>query len=160
MKNKKKIIVLSAMIVLLVASAFLNVWLNNKITTTKNPPIDNGAPNAKTAFNSIRSDRETTRQEIFEYLDAIMLSEKSSAEAKSAAEAQKNDICTTMQKELLLETLIKSRGFEDAIVTMSTNNITVVVVDNDLQSNEVAQILSIVTSQTDYKANEVYIWPY
>ena len=65
-----------------------------------------------------------------------------------------------MEDELLLERLIQARGFRDVIVTLSDKTCTVVVADDDLQANEVAQILSIVTSETDYTANDVVVCRY
>ncbi|MEG1613303.1 MAG: SpoIIIAH-like family protein [Clostridia bacterium] len=158
MKNKKKIIVLSTMIVLLVASAFLNVWLNKKLT---NAAVSGGNPPTVAAtFSSFRSDRQTTRQEIIDYLDAILTASTSSTEAKTSAEKQKLDICTAMEQEMRVESLIKTKGFTDVIVTMSKNNCSVVVADDDLQSAEVAQIYSIVTSATEYNAKQIHISAY
>lgn len=158
MKNKKKIIVLSVMVVLLVASAFLNVWLNSRLGDSKTP--GGGTPNVAATFNSFRSDRTTGRQEMFDYLDAIMISETSSAEAKVAAETQKQKICNLMENELKLENLIKAKGFSDALVNLTDDSCTITVVDDDLQANEVAQILSIVINETEYKATQVHVNPY
>ena len=62
--NKKKIAVLSVMLVLLVASAVLNVLLNNKLTKQQGQVanVDN-EPTVTETFSSFRSTRETTRQE-------------------------------------------------------------------------------------------------
>ena len=159
--NKKKIAVLSVMLVLLVASAVLNVLLNNKLTKQQGQVanVDN-EPTVTETFSSFRSTRETTRQELFDYLDAIITAESSSQDAKSAAETQKQSVCKQMEDELLLERLIQARGFRDGIVTLSDKTCTVVVADDDLQANEVAQILSIVTSETDYTANDVVVCRY
>ena len=64
------------------------------------------------------------------------------------------------ENELVLENLIKARGFEDACVTMSTGNVNVVVKDGDLNSQDVAQILWIVTEETGCSATDVVVVPY
>ena len=46
-------------------------------------------PTVTETFKSFRSSRETTRQELIDYLDAIISSESASASAKTAAETQK-----------------------------------------------------------------------
>lgn len=158
--NKKKIIVLSFMVVLLVVSAVLNVWLNNKLNKQTDVVGKIDEPTVTATFSSFRSSRETSRQEIIDYLDAIIIAETTSAEAKTAAETQKQGICKQMETELLLERLIKLRGFQDAIVTLSDKNCTVVVADSDLQATEVAQILNIVTEETEYTANNVIVGNY
>ena len=156
--NKKKIAVLSIMTVLLVVSAVLNVWLNTKLTKRQETLTTNtNEPTVTETFKSFRSSRETTRQD---YLDAIISSESASASAKTAAETQKQSVCTQMENELLLERLIQARGFRDVIVTLSDKNCTVVVADDNLEAQEVAQILSVVTNETSYTANDVIVCQY
>lgn len=159
--NKKKIAVLSIMTVLLVVSAVLNVWLNTKLTKRQETLTTNtNEPTVTETFKSFRSSRETTRQELIDYLDAIISSENASASAKTAAETQKQGVCTQMENELLLERLIQARGFRDVIVTLSDKNCTVVVADDNLEAQEVAQILSVVTNETSYTANDVIVCQY
>lgn len=159
--NKKKIAVLSIMTVLLVVSAVLNVWLNTKLSKQQETLSGKTEePTVTETFKSFRSSRETTRQELIDYLDAIIVSESSSASAKTAAETQKQSVCKQMENELLLERLIQARGFRDVIVTLSDKNCTVVVADDSLDAKEVAQILSVVTSETSYTANDVIVCQY
>lgn len=159
--NKKKIAVLSIMTVLLVVSAVLNVWLNTKLTKRQETLTTNtNEPTVTETFKSFRSSRETTRQELIDYLDAIISSESASTSAKTAAETQKQSVCTQMENELLLERLIQARGFRDVIVTLSDKNCTVVVADDNLEAQEVAQILSVVTNETSYTANDVIVCQY
>lgn len=157
MKNKKKIIVLAAMVILLVASAFLNVWLNNKLN--QQTPVGE-TDEVAAAFSSYRTYRETGRQEILSYLNAIIEAESTSAEAKAAAEAQRQSINDDMLLELTLESLIKARGFTHVLVTLSEENATVTVGKTGLQADEVAQIKYVVTSETDYKAGDVIVLEY
>ena len=53
-----------------------------------------------------------------------------------------------------------ARGFRDVIVTLSDKNCTVVVADDNLEAQEVAQILSVVTNETSYTANDVIVCQY
>ena len=153
----KKILVLSVMVVLLVATGVLNWALNDRLLD--NTPADANAV-TETFFAAYRSDREATRESEFLYLDAIITSETSSAEAKKAAEEQKLGLVERMEKELQLETLIKSKGFEDAIVTMSESGVNVVVGAPEVTAEQAAQILDIVQTETTFKAADVKIIPY
>lgn len=158
--NKKKIIVLCSMLVLLVATGFLNFYLNGKLGDNSDMGGDGGIVTT-TYFGTFRSDREAQRQEIFTYLDSIVASEASSEEAKAAAESQKLELCEKIEQELTLENLIKASGFEDAVITMSTGNLNVVVkADNELDNSQIAQILSIITRETTYTPSQVVIVPY
>ena len=153
----KKVLVLSVMVALLVATGVLNWALNDRLTSSD--PIDAGVV-TETFFAAYRSDREATRESEFLYLDAIISSETSSQEAKAAAEEQKLGLVERMESELQLETLVKSKGFEDAIVTLSDSGVNVVVGSAELTDIQAAQIYDIVTSETSFGVGDIKIIPY
>lgn len=156
----KKIIVLSVMVALLVATGVLNFVLSDKLNkTTDNVGVDQGAV-TQTFFAAAKSDRDSTRESEFLYLDAIMQSESSTESAKKSAQEQKLTLVNRMEKELALETLIKARGFEDAIVTIGDKGVSIVVNSTELTSEQANQILSDVLAETTFKASEVKVIPY
>lgn len=156
----KKILVLSVMIVLLVTTGVLNFVLNDKITSATDKVNQGDNTVTQTFFVAARSERDTTRESEFLYLDAIMKSENSSANAKTEAEKQKMLIVKRMEKELALETAIKGKGFDDAIVTIGDGGINVVVGKADLSITESNQIKSIVVTEMACKPSEVKVIPY
>lgn len=156
----KKIIVLSVMVALLVATGVLNFVLSDKLNkTADNVGVDQGAV-TQTFFAAAKSDRDSTRESEFLYLDAIMQSESSTESAKKSAQEQKLTLVNRMEKELALETLIKARGFEDAIVTIGDKGVSIVVNSTELTSEQANQILSDVLAETTFKASEVKVIPY
>lgn len=157
--NAKKVIVLCSMVALLVLTGVLNFVLNGDLLSNDDPTqVDGGA--VTTFFSNYRTDRETARAEEMSYLDAIISSEDSSAEAKATAEEMKQELLANIETELVIENLIKAKGFEDAIVTMSTDNVNVIIQKAELESTEVAQILGIILEETDYTASDVIVVPY
>ena len=163
MKSKtKKIIVLSVMVLLLVATGVLNFVLNDKLTAATEKSSKNAATEnvTSTFFAAAKSDRESTRESEFLYLDAILNSETATASAKESAEKQKADIVSRMEQELALETLIKAKGFGDAIVTIGDGGVSIVVGSNELTAEQANQILAAVVSETTFKATDVKIIPY
>lgn len=156
----KKIIVLSVMVLLLVATGVLNFVLSDKLDkTTDNVNADQGTV-TQTFFAAAKSDRDSTRESEFLYLDAIMQSESSTDSAKKSAQKQKLTLVNRMEKELALETLIKARGFEDAIVTIGDKGVSIVVNSTELTTEQANQILSDVLAETTFKATEVKVIPY
>ncbi len=153
--KKKKIIVLSVMMVLLVATGFLNLALNNNTPTQPT----SGEISSANFFTTYRADRQATRNQEILYLDAIISSSTATTEAKQVAENKKVELVKMMEQELVLEGLIKSKGFEDTIVTMTTSNINVIVKDATLEANEVAQIVSIVKDSTGKDIDNIKIIP-
>lgn len=158
--NRKKIIVVFSMVALLVATGCLNYFMNVK-TSDSTPTGDNvGNETTPTFFETYRTDRDATRDQEIAYLDEIIASASSTETAVQDAESQKLNITSSMETELVLEGLIKAKGFSDCIVTMSTENVNIVVMDEELTLEEAAQILNIVETETSYTAPDVVIIPY
>ena len=157
--NRKKIIVVVSMVALLVATGCLNYFLNVRQQDGQ-PAGTDGTVTTETFFSTYRTDREETRSQELQYLDEISASASSSESAIASAEEQKLQITGAMETELVLEGLIKAKGFEDCVVTMSTENVNVVVMDEELTLEESAQIMDIIVSETDYTAPDIVIIPY
>lgn len=154
MKKRTKVIILAAMVALLGVTAYLNIALNNRVVETSNQEYQYAG-----YFTSYRSDRQATRDQELLYYDAIISSESSSAEVIANAEAKKMEIIAKMESELIMEGMIKSKGFEDAVVAISNNNVNVIIKTAKLESNEVAQIVSIIKEQTGKGIDNIVITP-
>ena len=154
LSKKKKIIILSVMAVLLVVTGYLNVVLSNGVVETSGSNV-----NTANFFTTYRSDRESVRNEEIKYYDAIIASTDTTMEAKASAEAKKEDLIASMEMELVTEGLIKAKGFEDVILTSTNQGAKVVVKASELTSNQVAQIVSIVTEQTGLAIDYIKIIP-
>ncbi|MBQ4072679.1 MAG: SpoIIIAH-like family protein [Clostridia bacterium] len=156
--NRKKIIVVCTMVALLIGTGCLNYFLNVKTSGNNNDDVVQ--EQEQSFFETYRTDRESTRNQEIAYLDEIIASASSTETAILDAESQKLNITSSMETELVLEGLIKAKGFEDCIVTMSTENVNIVVMDEDLTLEEAAQILNIVETETTFTAPDVVIIPY
>lgn len=143
---------------LLIGTGCLNYFLNVKTSGNNNDDVVQ--EQEQSFFETYRTDRESTRNQEIAYLDEIIASASSTETAILDAESQKLNITSSMETELVLEGLIKAKGFEDCIVTMSTENVNIVVMDEDLTLEEAAQILNIVETETTFTAPDVVIIPY
>lgn len=91
------------------------------------------------------------------YYKAIIESEASSADAKANAEKELAALVSGMDIEQRLETLIKSLGFDDCIVTVGTENINVIVKSDALTEQEAAQLLDMVCTETGKKVGNIRV---
>lgn len=64
-----------------------------------------------------------------------------------------------MEKELVLEGLISAAGYDDAIVTVSGDNLNVIVKTNGFTGDDAARILTIVVDETKMRAANIKIVP-
>ena len=156
--NAKKVFVLCTMVALLIVTGTLNFVLNDKLTS----PTDGTdvVTTSETFFTSCRAERETARAEEFSLLEAILTSDTSTEELIASANEKKLELIDMIERELVLEGLIKAQGFEDSVVTMSEDNINVVVSESELTSEQVSAILSVILQETEYNATQVVVVPY
>ncbi len=128
MSKKKKIIIMSSLVFLLALTAVLNVLLATNVIASG----DSNAITTSNYFTTFRTERTTTRSEELLQLDSVLaLYEEDSEKYKEAVDL-KLKIVAMMERELLLETLIKSRGFSDAVVSigMESENVNVFINSN------------------------------
>ena len=109
--------------------------------------VSTGATGTAGFFASFRSDRDTTREQEIEYLDAI-IEQGADQETLADAQQQKLDIVDSMEKELTVESLLKAKGFADAAVTLHRGAVNVILSAESLTEEQVAQVLDIVMRET------------
>lgn len=154
MKKRTKIIIIAAMVLLLGVTGYLNVVLNNSVSNNKDVTTTTSG-----YFQTYRSDRESTRDQEMLYYDAIISSDSSSEENIKNAEQAKLSLISRMEKELVVEGLIKAKGFADCVVTISNSNVNAVVKANELTSNQVSQIVAVIQSQLSTSIQNIKIIP-
>lgn len=153
MKKKTKILILSAMVLLLGVTGYLNVVLNNSASN-----VQEVATTTTSYFELYRTDRESTRDQELLYYQAIIDSatnQDSVASAKLAMES----LMQKMENELIVENTIKGYGFSDCIVTSSNENVNVIVEVEGLTSSEVAKIVSVVQDELHTNIKNIKIIP-
>jgi stage III sporulation protein AH len=151
----KKVLVLSSFCVLPLVTGGVNILVNNLATDDVSAQVSANA----SFFSNYRDDRQETRNQEILYLDAIIASDATSAEAKKAAEAERLTLIKNMEVALKLENLILAKGFEDVVVSTSTNNISVMVESSGLTTQEVAQIVDIVNRKTGVDISKIVVTP-
>ena len=155
MKKKTKIIVISAMVLLLGITGYLNIVLNKSVSN----PSGQETVQTSSYFQTYRTDRESTRDQELLYYDAIIASETSTELAIKNAENAKMALIGQMEKELVVEGLIKAKGFSDCIVSITDSSVNAVVKSADLTSSQVAQIVSVIQSQLSVGIENIKIIP-
>ncbi|MGN0960868.1 MAG: SpoIIIAH-like family protein [Christensenellales bacterium] len=149
----KKIIVLSCFCALLLVTGGVNIYMNNLASQEANANVQTTA----NFFTNYKSDRTETRKQEMLYLDAIIASDATSAEAKANAEAEQLKLVTSMEMIMRIENLITAKGFSNVAVSTSSGNITIMVETSGLTSQEVAQIVDVVINNSDYTCDNIKI---
>ena len=157
MSNKKKIIVMSALVLLLAVTAVFNFVLAN---TNALASAEGGVTTAN-HFTTYRTERSTTRSEELVQLDSVIaLYEEGDAKYEEATQ-MKMEIVAAMEKELVLENLVKSLGFSDAVVSVSSDsdNINVFINSSELTYDTALSIYNMLKNETGVVSGNIVIMP-
>lgn len=99
-------------------------------------------------FSEYRLERDKNRSKEVEMWQDIINSETSEKSFKSLAQGELVKIVALTEKEMIIENLIISRGFDDALVFLTDDSATVIVDAKELTKTNVAQIQDIVVRKT------------
>lgn len=119
--------------------------------------LTSGEANAVVA--QAKMTREQVRAKNKETLQQIIDNKELSNEQKKDAVSQMVKVTEMSEKEAAAETLLASKGFTDAVVSISDESTDVVVSAKDLNEASRAQITDIVTRKTGVSAESVVINP-
>ncbi len=98
-------------------------------------------------FAAISLQRQQARDETMEVLASVAGSDTALEEAKQAALDDINRLALDIEKEANIETLVRSKGFEQCVAVISDDKCNVIVQSDGLMPGEVAQISEIVYEQ-------------
>ncbi len=108
-------------------------------------------------FIKARMDREEGRSKSIETLNTLISNADTSEESKRNAEAEVSAIAKMSDKEIQVENLIRAKGYEDAVVYMSEDSVSVVVKSDALTPTDISVIQEVVTTETGAGADKIKI---
>ncbi len=156
MTKKKKIIIMSSLVLLLAVTAVLNVVLATSSTQSSANTVT-----TSNYFTTYRSERTTTRSEELLQIDSVIaLYEEDSTKYQEAVE-MKLKIIDIMESELVIETMIKSLGFSDAVVSISSesDNVNVFINSDELDYDTALAIYNLLRNEANVSAGNIIIMP-
>ncbi len=155
MSKKKKIIVLSCMIALLVTTAVLNFVLSSSVIGGEGKSETVTTANY---FSEVKTTKNTSRTKQLEQLNEI-ISANTETSAVSEALAMKLKLTEINEKENLLESLIKAYGYNEVAVTLgiSSDNVSVIVRDANFEQDDAVLIYTVCAKELNLSPENVYI---
>lgn len=147
---------------------FVNTSSDKKVTesssekTTQeekstNEKTTNAQKGSDEYFAQAKIDRQQTQDKIAEMTKDILESSEESESAKTEAVAKAAELATIMEQQTNVESLIKSKGFEECMTFIQNGECSVVVKDTELTSDDVMIIKDIAVGQTGITADKVKI---
>ncbi len=159
MSKKKKVIILSCMVALLAVAAVFNyVFTTERVPQSSTQTVYAGA---SSYFAQYRTERLNTRNEEMLQLDSVLNAAEADSEEYAEALNMKVNLVSNTEKEMLLESLIKAYGFEDAVVVigLESSNVNVMAKSDNLTTDDAVAIYTIVAEETAVSPENVKIIP-
>lgn len=110
-----------------------------------------------TYFSSARAERKKTREEALALLEEAAAN--TDADEKTKAEVAKGlaQIADRMEKETSIETLIKAKGFEEAVAIIGDKDVNIIVQSDELLQSQILQIQDAVRSEIEISLENIKI---
>jgi len=156
MTKKKKIIIMSSLVLLLAVTAVLNVLLVTNRTTA-----DANTVQTANYFSSYRAERTSKRSQELLQIDSVIELYEAGSEKYNEAVDMKLKIVGIMENELVIETMIKSLGFSEAVVSigMDSDNVNVFVNTDELDKSSALSIYNLLRNELGIASTNIFIMP-
>ncbi len=110
-------------------------------------------------FEEAKLTREQTRAKNKETLTSLINNENVTSEQKEKAMDEIMEMTDISERETATENLLSAKGFDEAVVTILSDSVDVVVDAEDLTEQQIAQIEDIVKRKTGCDADKIVISP-
>ncbi|RYD04401.1 hypothetical protein N752_13585 [Desulforamulus aquiferis] len=127
---------------------------NEGESTLKQPVADDSD-----YFVEYRLERERSRGHQIQLLREIINNTNSDADNIKKAQEQMYVISNNLQKELEVESLIRAKGFRDAVVFLEGKTVTAVIQSNALNQEDAIKITDMVSRSTGVGQQNIVIIP-
>lgn len=107
-------------------------------------------------FKTLRNDRNKTRQDAIDTLEEIVDRTDVTDEEKKSAIDKITALTETAEKEASIETVLKAKGFKNAVVVIGEKDVNVII-DVSPDSAATLQIQDAVLSKTDFTTADIKI---
>lgn len=103
----------------------------------------------------MKMNREKQRNELVQDLNEMINNPSTTEESRKEASNMKLNIVKIQEKELQIENLLSTKGYEEALVYISDSKVNVVVNEAKLDKKDAAKIFDLVAEQANVKYENI-----
>lgn len=128
-----------------------------KTTETNAQQENEELDNSSEYFTKSKLERDTMYSQMLETYEKVLNSSNSLETQKQSATDEIKKINDTKNSIMICENLIKTKGFENNIIFVNGDSISVIVGSDELTKEEVAQIQNIISREMGAKIENIHI---
>ena len=130
--------------------------------TDKNVTVDETAQTSSSTSNNdyfakSKLERDTMYSQMIETYEKILNSNNSLETQKQTATQEITKINETKNSIMICENLIKTKGFEDSVIFVNGESISIIIGAEEMKQEEVAQIQNIIAREMKAKIENIHI---
>ena len=130
-----------------------NVITENEVTSTSSTVSKNNSD----YFSTSKLERDSMYSQMLETYTNVLNSSNSLETQKQSAQEEITKINNIKNSIMICENLIKTKGFENSIIFVNGDSISIVIEDEQLSPEEVAQIQNIISREMSAKIENIHI---
>lgn len=135
---------------------------NVKTENTSNNTVATSSTTTKTTNNSdyfktSKLERDTMYSQMIETYEKVLNSDNSLETQKQSATDEIKKINDTKNSIMICENLIQTKGFENSVVFVNGESVSVIIEASELSKEQVAQIQNIISREMNAKAENIHI---
>lgn len=146
-----------------------NNVINNTINNPTNAKEENTNKTVTTSFNvgktsnssdyfkTSKLERDTMYSQMIETYEKVLNSDNSLETQKQSATDEIKKINDTKNSIMICENLIQTKGFENSVVFVNGESVSVIIEASELSKEQVAQIQNIISREMNAKAENIHI---
>lgn len=148
----------------------VNEAVNNTTHNTENAKTENTSSNTVTTsstttkttnnsdyFKTSKLERDTMYSQMIETYEKVLNSDNSLETQKQSATDEIKKINDTKNSIMICENLIQTKGFENSVVFVNGESVSVIIEASELSKEQVAQIQNIISREMNAKAENIHI---
>lgn len=124
---------------------------------TENEVMTGAAPLTDEFFVDYKIERDQSRSQHVAMLENITKEKDSDKDTKTMAQQEVINLVKLSEQEMVIENLIRAKGFNDAIVFIHDGYVNVVVDAKQLTTSQAAQIQNIVNKESGVELGKISI---
>lgn len=131
--------------------------INNSENNSSNILETNSNTESSDYFTTSKLERDTMYSQMIETYEKILNNTNSTETQKQSATDEITKINNIKNSIMICENLIKTKGFNNNIIFVNGESISIIVEKNELKKEEVAQIQNIISREMNVKAENIHI---
>lgn len=134
-----------------------NNMSNTSNTSTTENTVETNSTTTDEYFTKSKLERDTMYSQMIETYEKVLNSSNSLETQKQTATQEITKINNTKNGIMICENLIKTKGFENSIIFVNGESVSVIIGVSEIKQEEVAQIQNIISREMNANIENIHI---